>query len=277
MARARQIVVVIAAMLPCLVPRTQAQSSGERFHPVVNLRRDVSVQSARVRLSDFLPAGADHQLKLLASEIDLGRAPQPGSIRVLTASELKAVIAGKLAIQMPDVLVVRNEGFPLRVETVRRALERYGISQAGLSDSSLLLPSDLVTGTADPDVEVLRIQAGTGASTATAYMKCRRRTDCASFVVRMESLHPLHWNKLGPPSLAASTKCLPLRIALVHPGRAASLVVNDTGVRITLPVFPLKRGAMGETVRAIDKVSHRIFLAEVRGENRLEIQLEVKR
>jgi flagella basal body P-ring formation protein FlgA len=51
------------------------------------------------------------------------------------------------------------------------------------------------------------------------------------------------------------------------------LILNDVGMRISMQVICLDRGALSQQVRAIDAHSHRMFQARVIGAALLEAQL----
>src|SRR4051794_10039179 len=84
-----------------------ANASGQDFR--ARLRAEVTVEGKTVRLSDLLPDSAGTQLKTAAESLSLGRAPQIGSLRVLTASELRHLIETPLSraeIEIPEQVVV---------------------------------------------------------------------------------------------------------------------------------------------------------------------------
>ena len=81
------------------------------------------------------------------------------------------------------------------------------------------------------------------------------------------------------PPEGADTKVqttLPRRIAppLVRPRVPASLVIESEAIRIQLRVVPLRAAALGETVRVLDPVTHRVLLAQVTGERLLKLRDE---
>lgn len=70
------------------------------------------------------------------------------------------------------------------------------------------------------------------------------------------------------PSLRQRQNALPL----VEPHVPASLVIADDAIRIQMRVLPLGKAALGETVRVLDPVSHRVLVAQVAGQGLLRLR-----
>src|SRR3954451_5929249 len=96
------------AIFVWIVAALLANASGQHFR--VRLRAEVTVEGTTVRLSDLLPNNAGRRLKAAAESLSLGRAPQIGSLRVLTAGELRHLIAetplSRAEIEIPEQVVV---------------------------------------------------------------------------------------------------------------------------------------------------------------------------
>jgi hypothetical protein len=76
-----------------------------------------------------------------------------------------------------------------------------------------------------------------------------------------------------PPLLRSSRsfqKSLPL---LVRPGETVTLIWEEAGIRLVLPVTCLDRGGLGQAVRARMKTGGRVLRAEVVGEGKLRAAL----
>jgi hypothetical protein len=240
----------------------------------VALRGSVSVQPIRLRLSDLLPASADQQLKQAASIVDLGQAPAPGSFRVFTSDELRRKGASKLGVQIPDKVVVRADGFPVEIDAVRRALAGYKPLPAEFTVPEISIPEEVVTRTKNAVLRVVRVEPGSDAHTAMAFVRCETRKDCGTFVVRLQFSDPVHWTGIESRPVVKTFLRAPIQNSLVRPGRRAALVLDEDGLRITVPVFPLRRAAMGESVRVLDKVSRRTYVARVCGEDQVTAHFE---
>src|SRR5579863_7301040 len=154
--------------------------------PPVALRAEAFVQGGTIQLSDLLPLGAASGVRLAAEKLELGRAPEPGSLRVLSAAELRHAIGGAMAVKFPAQAVVHGAGWPLRVASLRRALRE---SEAGrrydFSRSSLIPPADFATRSSDPRLEVVAIGAGENPRTLSVRLRCEQRADCGSFLVEL--------------------------------------------------------------------------------------------
>jgi hypothetical protein len=206
--------------------------------------------------------------------VDLGRAPAPGSFRVFTSDELRRKGASKLQVQIPDKVVVRADGFPIEIDALRRALAEYKPLPAGFTVPEISIPEEVVMRTKNVILRVVRVEPGSDAHTAMAFVRCETRKDCGTFVVGLQFSDRVHWTGIESRPVVKTLVRAPIQNSLVHPGRRAVLVLDEDGLRITVPVFPLRRAAMGESVRVLDKVSRRTYVARVCGENQLTAHLE---
>src|SRR5271165_1612026 len=87
--------------------------AGHAQDAALALRVETTVQGETVRLADLLSLQAPAAARLAAEKIILGRAPEPGSVRVFPAAELRHVVAGQMAVEFPALAVVRGAGWPL--------------------------------------------------------------------------------------------------------------------------------------------------------------------
>jgi hypothetical protein len=241
----------------------------------VRLPAEVTVQSETLLLSDLLPDDAGTQFKTAAERLSLGRAPQAGSLRVFTASELRQSIAEiplqTTEIDIPEQVVVRRMGWPLEIETIARTLAHSNLAHAlDFSQAKIMLPPGFTTVAPHPQFEVAALKPSSDHRGFFARIRCRERAACGSFLaeivfsvpaVGMESReHKLASEKVTEPS--RPTVAGPM---LVQPGRMALLVIDGDGFRITQPVMPLKRAGLGELVRVSDPRTHHSWLAQVSG------------
>ena len=258
----------IAAALP-------ANDSGQDFR--VRLRADVTVEDKTVRLSDLLPDNAGTQLKAAAESLSLGRAPQIGSLRVLTASELRHLIVetplSRAEIEIPEQVVVRRIGWPLQTENITRTLSHSKFAHAlDFSTAKIVLPPGFSSIAANPQIEVTAFNSNSGHQRLLVSMRCRERAACGSFLVEVLNVPAnavsrelkLGSEKVADPSLSSAPGPV-----LVRPGRLALLVIEGDGIRITQPVMPLKSARLGEVVRVSDPRTHRSWLAQVSGNGTL--------
>ena len=259
----------IAAALP-------ANASGQDFR--VRLRADVTVEDKTVRLSDLLPDNAGTQLKAAAESLSLGRAPQIGSLRVLTASELRHLIVetplSRAEIEIPEQVVVRRIGWQVETENITRGLAHSKLTRAlDFSKAKIVLPPGFTTAIANPQFEVTAVNSSSEHQRQLVSMRCRERGACGSFLVELLNVAAegvpsrelkLACEKVSEPSLSSAPGPV-----LVRPGRLALLVIEGDGIRITQPVMPLKSARLGEVVRVSDPRTHRSWLAQASGNGTL--------
>lgn len=247
----------------------------------VALQNEAAVRGETIRLADLLPLGVGPALRVAAEKISLGRAPEPGSVRVFSNDELRNAVAGQIAVTFPAAAVVRGAGWPLRDAEVRRALRESAAGQGyDFSRAELVPPAGFSTRNSDPRLEVLAIRAGNNSRELTASLRCQQRSDCGSFFVEIVFAQPALAAVQGSParrdragaansgrrnSVAASWAAT----ALVQPGRPASLRFEGAGFTITSRVFPLRRAGLGEMVRVLDPAARHVSLARVEGKDRL--------
>jgi hypothetical protein len=246
----------------------------------VCLLAEVSVRTDTLRLSDLLPAEAGIELQVAAERLSLGRAPQPGSLRVFTASELRHAI-GEAApwaseIDIPEQVVVRRWGWPVEAEAVRRTLAQSKLTrQLDFSQARITLPAGLSTALPYPRFEVAAFTPDEGNRRWLARMRCRERTECGSFLAEIAMSGPTSVGRARQALIAAAFYPRALKLisksgpVLIQPGRIAVLVIDGNGFRITQPVMPLRRARLGELVRVTDPLTHRCLVARVSGKGML--------
>ena len=262
--------------LICVWILTFLSADGQAEGLRIRLLAEVTVQTGTVHLSDLLPADAGVQLKAAAGKISLGRAPQAGSLRVFTGSDLRSAIAeipfGATEIDIPKQVVVMRWGWPIGAEAVRRTLSESKVSRMDFSQARVRLPANFSAAVPDPQLELTELRPSAGDCGWLAQMRCRKRRACASFLVEIAVSDPALVGGTRARALAGASfrKQMNLRSAsepvLVQPGRIALLVIEGDGFRITQPVMPLKPGRLGELLRVSDPLTHRALIARVSGE-----------
>jgi hypothetical protein len=246
----------------------------------VSLLAEVCVRTDTLRLSDLVPADAEIELQVAAEKLFLGHAPQPGSLRVFTASELRHAI-GEAApwaseIDIPAQVVVRRWGWPIEPDSVRRTLAQSKLTrQLDFSQARITLPAGLSTTHPHPRFEVTAFMPGKGDRGWLARIRCRDRAECGSFLAEIAVSGPTSVGRAHLALTAAAFSPRALKLisksgpVLVQPGRMAVLVIDGDGFRITQPVMPLRRARLGELVRATDPLTHRSLVARVSGKGML--------
>ncbi len=228
----------------------------------VALVDNATVRVPRTRLCDLFPQNAPENLRRMAALVDLGRTPLPGSARIFTADELRRALRDRMQVEIPKQVVVHGGGWPLLEDSIRTALSSRAELHPVISDAKLIVPPELTSRSPNPALQLFDLRPGANRQEEVAFLRCRQRSDCGSFMVRVLFDRPLAEPLAGN---AAGRKP-----RLVQPGRPALLTVEQAGLTITMRVSPLRAAGLGETVRAIEKKLHRIFVAQVVAEDRLE-------
>lgn len=240
----------------------------------VSLLSEVTVQTETVSFADLLPPDAGKQLKAAAERLSMGRAPQPGSLRVFAVGEIRQATAqlgiAASGIVIPKPVVVRRRGWPIETEAVRSTLARSKLAgQLNVSQARITLPSDLSIAVPHPQFEVSAIVPGRGDFGWLARMRCRERSACGSFLAEIGASGE---DGMRPSPLAERSFSRRLNVVsdsrpvLVHPGHLAVLVIEGDGFRITQPVMPRHGARLGELVRVSDPWTHRSLVAQVSGD-----------
>lgn len=254
-----------------------ANANGENLR--VRLLAEVTVQAETLRLSDLLPEGAGPRLKAAAGRVSLGGAPQAGSLRVFSMSEMQQAIAemapDSKEIDIPEQVVVRRLGWPLETKAVRRTLASSKLTHPlDLSQARITLPPGFTTVAPDPQLEVTALKPSSDHLRLLAQMRCRERAACGSFLAEIVFSVPADGVRSRELKLASEKVAEPSRLSvagpvLVQPGRMALLVIEGEGFRMIEPVMPFKRARLGELVRVSDPWTHRCLVAQVSGDGML--------
>lgn len=238
-----------------------------------------------VRLADLLPRGASHELHQACQAIELGRAPQRGSMRVYESARFAEIldahpeIARQLAI--PENVVVRRSGYPLNPAGIRNAIAgflREKEDLGNLTDSALRWSSDITTAEADAALEVRAVHWDPGQRQLQFSLRCVQAASCRDFLVYLQepenaqSLQKLGWTNLAKKADAATDEASgPI---LVEAGREVHLLMQGDGIQISLKVICLESGRVGQKIRVRKSGSQHVFQAEVVSSDLLWSRLE---
>jgi hypothetical protein len=179
-----------------------------------------------------------------------------------------------------EELVAAGESWPIAAEAVRAAASEFRPA-VDWSHAVIKFRSQLRARTENARLRATGIEAGRGPNSIAVRMECRRVSDCAPFWAEMVFQGP-EWSSMpgsaqANPAPATRSGTTPAKAPLVRPGLPALLLSQENGLRVSMRVMPLKRAAMGETVKVLDPETHRRFLARVDGANRVRSDLrEVK-
>jgi hypothetical protein len=259
----------------------------------VTVQPNVAVPAGEVSLADLLAPGTCPQLATAAASVRLGRAPLPGSLRVLAADEVRSRLQGLLdqrasadresLIQIPPRVTVRRAQATMSCGELRERLEAALRSYSSAASEALaaererdfraLLTNIDCTPTnrlpQHANLVLLRAFWDPASREWEFSMRCAQANDCVPFLVRARAdvgrlsaaafPHPLQ----PSPTQSAGISLLPAPV--VKPGDTLTLLWDQAGIRLVLPVVCLDRGGLGDAVRVRIKNGSRVLRAEVVG------------
>jgi hypothetical protein len=249
------------------------------FAPGQNLvlRTSVDVTTETVHLCDLLPRGASDDLRRLAQEIDLGRAPMLGSMRVYQGSWLSQILWQhpeiSKQITVPDQIVVKRAGFPISRTTVHDVVARYlqERGQANLPDSALQWSGGISTTTAHPALDVRAANWDSRMRQLRFRLRCVPDETCRDFLVSLQNppetlaqeMQKLGWGNNRATKTTDASQNSADGPVLIERGRRVRLLMHGDGIEITTSVICLERGRAGQKIRVRAAGGRRVFQAEV--------------
>ncbi len=263
--------------------------------PQIELREDVEINQETISLADLLPSDASLALRTASSAIELGSAPQPGSLRVWQAPQLMRKLVGQSAllsqILLPATITVRRAGWPIPRPAIASAingfLQQQGWRGSNLPDAHALAWTDAAALVENPALEVTAFEWDPRQPALQLQLRCVKRSDCGSFLVRAAIPYPpptapprtstpekLSSSPGARPGLAGASVSEPATgRALAQPGDSATLILENDGIRISLAVVCLQRGFLRQEIRVRDAAGQRVYRAEVVGAGLLRAPL----
>jgi Chaperone for flagella basal body P-ring formation len=113
-----------------------------------------------------------------------------------------------------------------------------------------------------------------------ARLRCSSRASCAPFLVRVVLTPSFsdHWRDELSSRSALNSIAMPTTTSISPPplttrGKPATLILEDRGMRISVPVVCLEPGVLNQRIRVFDKQSRHVFLAEIVGAGLLRASL----
>jgi hypothetical protein len=278
--------------------------TGDRKETAVHLRDSIEVRRSRVWLSDLLPPDAPPAIQKASAAIELCPAPQPGSARVFEAAQIASKLVGQPEVlgqlAIPPRITIRYSGWPIAEAAVRIAISKFlrepsllepGLLEPGLleskqrrnlSDAARLEWLPPLAATERPTLQVIGMEWDIRQESMQVRLRCSTRASCGSFLVHVVLPAPLgqEWrNRLGsgtglisPPAAQPAATTAP-GAALAERGKAATLVLDDGNMRISVRVICLQAGVLSQTIRVLDAKSRHVFHAEVIGAGLLHAAL----
>lgn len=278
---------------------TQARAETELR---VELLGRVSVSGKQVLLSDLLPRTASEKLRLAATEVSLGRAPQPGSERSIGRADIQHALVGYTgtfnSLSLPNRIMVSSAARSITVDEAYQAI-RAQLRRSNNAAAESLRPEDVQLGAqvfvrpGDAGLRVMRVDVDAILGRARFLLWPANDPEVVPFFATVrfdkasdERLAHSDAARLSPisarsaPGLAAERRSMlaettraAIRETMVQPGQRAVLTMENAKMQITVDVVPLERGSLGQSIRVRMADSGKIVTAEVIGRARLEAQL----
>jgi len=263
---------------------TATLACGRAGETPVALIESAEVHQEMIRLADLLPPATPPNLRQVAVQILLGRAPQPGSLRLLSREQVEQRLSESglppsSCFLIPAQITVRRGGRALTQEQIRpviaRALaQRAGRSEELLSQQPLTLPSPAPLISETAELKIFQAHWDAARHQLEFLLRCSRRSDCAPFLVvvplradPLPTASGLKDQRPVPPPLPFPANRKP--VFLARAGQPATLILERRGVRMTLPVVCLERGISGQQIRVRARSGRPIFHAEIVGPGQL--------
>jgi len=266
---------------------------------IVVIAENIEVPGEELTLAALLPASTPPELLQDARSIDLGRSPLLGSVRALSKKEIEARLKNSpetlRAIRLPEQVIVSRRSFAIAPERLQGAIRNFlrirGWSTADLYGEGAAQVEGLAR-IALPDAMLEVEDAAWDARQNRLQFRihCVARAACGSFFADAQpspGMASLWRQRLGgmqrtspSTSLAsaqaqatgAGAKKTP-EAALALAGQPATLILQGKGIRITMPVICLQRGALAQKIRVRDVPGKHMFEARVIGAELLQAEL----
>ncbi len=271
---------LIKIALILLVASPSAWTIPAKTDALVRLRDLVEVNHEIILLSDLLPLNAPLDLRNASDAIQLGRAPQIGSIRILDPEQIKHQMAAEPALlanfRMPARIMIRRFEWPIKSAAVRGAisafLQQKKSKYSDLLDTAALQLDNTGALQEDPALVVTGMEWDDQRQVLQLRVRCANRTLCGSFLVHAGWPPALtaQWRTIFASGIFSNGTAKAANGALSGPmlaeiGRRAILILEGTGLRISIPVVCLGRGVLNQQIRVLDTNTRRVFDAEVVG------------
>ncbi len=271
---------ILEMAMACTVCQSQSRM------PPVRLHESVEVKRQTILLSDLLPAESPATLKTAAAAIELGDAPQAGSVRVFPAAKIARKLSRHAALlsglSVPARVTVRRKEWRIPGQAIETAIAKFW-KQQGWKRDALPETGELAWTAAaaveNPVLQVTASQVDPRRQMLQLRLRCVERSTCGSFLVMapLSRTSPAQASEAAQRVTAARPEPIPKAGThpssgpiLVRAGDFATLVLESEGIRISLPVTCLQRGGLLETIRARQVGGQHVYQAEVVGHGMLK-------
>ncbi len=257
---------------------------------VIRVRERVEAERSDLTLADLLAADACLPWRQAAQQVNLGEAPRAGSLRVIDGSQVRqwlAAITGSLGVAkphdndlvIPARIIVQRESATKSCAAIAGFLSGAGDMPRKPHAPARVQPEELNCAAAkgvpaDVALELSRASWNASLQRWEFTLRCSQSRDCMPFLVWSRSdRHPGQGATLLPARFGDSLPAGSAVGTLIKAGQTATLIWDQDGIRVVLPVTCLDAGALGDTVRVRFKQTRQTLQAEVVGAGELRANL----
>jgi hypothetical protein len=253
-----------------------------------------NVEAARedLTLADLLRGDCPH-LQEAAAQVSLGAAPQTGSVRMFDGIRVRAMLeefAGAgvsekqiSAAEIPERIVVRRAGGTKSCEKIAKFVADAAPSPSSGTPAWEQKDVDCAAARGiprDAPLELTQTAWNAALRRWEFELRCTRAGDCVPFLVwagesKIADSGARHHSTLSaePSSSHSLSSTGAGGGPSISRGQTATLIWDQAGIRVVLPVTCLDAGVVGQMVRVQLKNGPRILRAEVVGAGMLRASL----
>jgi hypothetical protein len=271
-------------------------SMGSEAEPAcgpITVQANVAVQDGEFSLTDLLPPDICPAFRGFAARVPLGRAPLPGSVRVLKGEEIRALIRALLdksqsrgtnflqkevIVQVPERITVHRAGARASCSDLAGAIAQTSLTGRTGSLTGENLVRDEHCGAAgriqrNVPIAIAKTVWNPALTSWEITARCLEPRDCVPFLVSARA-SSLPADTLSSAKLRAKLQShSSTESPMTRPGQSMTLFWDQDGIRMILSVTCLDRGGLGETVRARVQHGDRVLRAKVINAETLRMQL----
>jgi hypothetical protein len=284
------------ALIAGVLAAASVAAAGEPVCTAVTVPSTVEAGKEELSLAELLRGGC-RQLREAAAQVNLGAAPRAGSVRVLDGRRIRGVLEEVLeelagaglsrqqisGIEIPERIVVRRAGGTKSCEEIARFVGGAAPSQNAGAPAWRQQDLDCAAARGIPEAAPLELTQTAWNAVLQRWefsLRCARAGDCVPFLVWSDESKTAdsgtrHRSAL-PPGSSSSHFLSSMGLgggSTIKRGQTATLVWDQAGIRVVLPVTCLDAGGVGQVVRVQLKNGPRILRAEVVGEGMLRASL----
>lgn len=269
------------------------------------LMRDAVVSGKSIYLSDLLPQSTPSAFRLMAQEILIGSAPQPGSVRVLSSGEIVRLLDGEDLlgrVDVPEQIVIHRSGHIVTREEVADAIRKTLGRNENFKDIQIMpedirLAAPVTISGEDADLRVTRIEMDASLHEMKFWLVSGAEPTLLPFIAMTratcntcgsaESVQSRTTQGSTQPNLGLQVSWKTGAVvsgldpdrnvnpapAYVDKGRIAQLhLISGSEIQMFLSATSLERGTLGQIVRVKIQNTGKILPARVVGRNQLEAE-----